>query len=167
MTEIKSENRMKGLQFWLLVWGFGIAGQLCWNIENQWFATFVYAKIINQPWVVSVMVGVSAAATTFSTFLFGTVSDRRGRRRRLVTIGYVCWGLFTIVYGFTEYIAKSSWLMAAIFVIFFDAVMSFFGSMGNDAGFNAWINDNMTTKTAVNWERWLRLNWLFARFWAR
>jgi hypothetical protein len=29
-------------------------------------------------------------------------------------------------------------------VVAADTVMSFFGSMGNDSGFNAWINDNMT-----------------------
>ncbi len=31
--------------FWGLMLGLGIAGQLCWNIENQWFNTFIYAKI--------------------------------------------------------------------------------------------------------------------------
>ena len=32
-----------GLQFWAMVWGVGLAGQLCWNVENQWFNTFVKA----------------------------------------------------------------------------------------------------------------------------
>jgi MFS family permease len=36
----------------------------------------------------------------------------------------------------------------AFAVIAADAVMSFFGSMGNDIGFNAWINDHMNPKNA-------------------
>ncbi len=138
------------LKFWLLVWGLGIAGQLCWNMENQWFNTFVYAKIAKDPTIISWMVAVSAAATTISTFVFGTASDRRGSRKRVVALGYILWGVFTIVFGLTQYItggvqATGAVLAAAgVAVVASDAIMSFFGSMGNDSGFNAWANDNMT-----------------------
>ena len=79
-------NRSKTL-FWVLVWGLGIIGQLCWNIENQWFNTFVYAKIAKDPTIISWMVAVSAIATTISTFLFGTLSDRKGMRKPFMAIG--------------------------------------------------------------------------------
>ena len=49
---MKGKTKASGLQFWLLVWGLGIAGQLCWNIENQWFNTFVYAKIAKDPTII-------------------------------------------------------------------------------------------------------------------
>lgn len=136
--------------FWLLVWGLGIAGQICWNMENQWFNTFVYAKIAKDPTIISWMVGISAAATTISTFLFGCVSDRIGKRKILVAVGYILWGIFTIGFGMTEFLTKgdagktSAVLMATgVAVVSADAVMSFFGSMGNDIGFTAWINDHM------------------------
>ena len=29
----------------ILIIVLGFAGQLCWNMENQWFNTYVYAKI--------------------------------------------------------------------------------------------------------------------------
>ncbi len=139
--------------FWALVWGLGIAGQLCWNMENQWFNTFVYAKIAKDPTIISWMVGISAAATTVSTFLFGTVSDRKGKRKILVSTGYILWGIFTIVFGLTEFIASGQagsgsavLLSTGIAVVSADAIMSFFGSMGNDIGFNAWINDHMNDK---------------------
>ena len=138
-------------RFWLLVWGLGIVGQLCWNVENQWFNTFVYAKIAKDPTIISWMVAVSAIATTVSTFVFGTLSDRRGRRKPFIAVGYILWGLFTILFGTTEFItggraADSARLLvlAATAVVLADALMSFFGSMGNDAGFNAWLNDRMT-----------------------
>ncbi len=139
---------MSKAKFWVLLWGLGLAGQLCWNIENQWFSNFVYAKIAPWPGVVSAMVALSAFATAFSTFFFGTLSDRIGSRRKLLWIGYILWGIFTIVFGLTEFIktdgVESSVVVASVFVVVFDSVMSFFGSMGNDSGFNAWTNDMMT-----------------------
>ena len=139
-------EKQRNLTFWLLVWGLGIAGQLCWNMENQWFNTFVYAKIAKDPTIISWMVGVSAAATTVSTFLFGCVSDRLGKRKILVAVGYILWGIFTILFGLTQFLSPGAG--AALFAVGFavvaaDAVMSFFGSMGNDIGLNAWVNDHM------------------------
>jgi len=141
------KNKQSKFLFWILVWGLGIIGQLCWNIENQWFNTFVYAKIAKDPTIISWMVAVSAIATTISTFLFGTMSDRLGKRKPFMAIGYILWGIFTILFGTTEFIAKgkgaSGIMLAATSVVLADALMSFFGSMGNDASFNAWLNDNM------------------------
>ena len=145
------KNKTSSLRFWILVWGLGIIGQLCWNVENQWFNTFVYAKIAKDPTIISWMVAISAIATTISTFLFGTLSDRKGRRRTFIAFGYILWGIFTILFGTTEFItggrpadSAKLLLLAATAVVLADALMSFFGSMGNDAGFNAWLNDNMT-----------------------
>ena len=139
--------------FWLLVWGLGLAGQLCWNMENQWFNTFIYARIAKDPTIIAWMTAVSAAATTVSTFVFGTVSDRRGSRKPLIAWGYILWGVFTILFGMTQFITgggaapgTQTLLVAGFAVVAADAIMSFFGSMGNDSGFNAWMNDHMTDK---------------------
>ena len=140
-------NAKSGIGFWLLIWLLGLAGQLCWNMENQWFNTFVYAKIAKDPTIISWMLAISAAATTVSTFLFGCVSDRKGNRKTLVSVGYILWGIFTIIFGTTEFMNKgsdSALIGIAFAVVAADAIMSFFGSMGNDIGFNAWINDHMT-----------------------
>lgn len=149
---MQNKEKSSSLRFWMLVWGLGVAGQLCWNIENQWFNTFVYAKIAKDPTIISWMVAVSALATTIATFLFGTLSDRIGKRKPFVAGGYILWGLFTILFGTTEFItggaadSGSRILLAATAVVLADALMSFFGSMGNDSGFNAWLNDAMTQK---------------------
>jgi MFS family permease len=136
--------------FWILLWGLGLAGQLCWNIENQWFNTFIYAKIAKDSSIVAWMVMTSAIVTTISTFIFGTWSDRLGTRRRFVSMGYICWGVFTIAFGLTEYIAKGTTsganiiLLAAVLAVLADNIMSFFGSMAYDSSLNAWCNDNTT-----------------------
>jgi MFS family permease len=137
----KNINQKISGKTWLLIWVLGLAGQLCWSVENQWFNTFVYAKIAADPWIVSWMVAVSSVVTTFSTFFFGTWSDRKGKRKPFLCIGYILWGVFTILFGVTEFLPKNELVAAAIMVIAMDALMSFFGSMGNDAAFSSWTTD--------------------------
>ena len=86
---MEQKNVRKTASFWGFVWALGLAGQLCWNMENQWFNTFVYEKIAKDPTIISWMVAISATATTISTFVTGTATDRRGRRRLAVSIGYI------------------------------------------------------------------------------
>ena len=149
MNEVKKST----VEIWGFVWLLGLAGQLCWNMENQWFNTFVYAKIAMDPTIISWMMAISAIATTISTFLFGCISDRTGNRKYLVAIGYILWGVFTILFGTTQFIHHNNGDKAALTAVAFavigaDAIMSFFGSMGNDIGFNAWINDHMNSRNS-------------------
>ena len=140
------EKKRSNFTMWLLVWGLGLAGQICWNMENQWFNTFVYAKIGKDPSIITGMLICSALATTFSTFFFGTWSDRLGKRRQFISLGYILWGIFTICFGLTQFISKDMYTLVGVTVVLADTVMSFFGSMGNDSGFNVWCNDIMTDK---------------------
>ncbi|MCX5774875.1 MAG: MFS transporter [Firmicutes bacterium] len=151
MSKLKNALSARNL---MLIWVLGMAGQICWNVENQWFNTFVYANIAPDSSIVNWMVAVSAIVTTFSTFFFGTISDRMGKRKPLIAIGYVLWGIFTIIYGLTMYVPHSvtSYLMlASVLLVMADAIMSFFGSMGNDSGFNAWLSDSLNNdnKSAI------------------
>lgn len=149
---MQTESKKNGISFWLMIWLLGLAGQLCWNMENQWFNTFVYAKIAKDPTIISWMLAISALATTISTFLFGCISDRKGNRKSLISFGYILWGIFTILFGATQFLRNDSKTASiagvAFAVVAADAVMSFFGSMGNDIGFNAWINDHMNPKNS-------------------
>ena len=134
----KTKSRRLRFRNILLLWLVGLAGQLCWNLENQWFNTFVYAEVGPFPQIVNAMVAVSAIATTFATFFFGTLSDRAGKRKPFISIGYIIWGIFTIAFGLTGLLTKFTmniWALATVIVLA-DTVMSFFGSMGNDAGFS-------------------------------
>jgi MFS family permease len=57
-------------------------------------------------------------------------------------MGYIMWGITTIIFGLTQFFHGV--LLMAVMVVVFDCVMSFFGSMGNDCGFNAWTTDITT-----------------------
>lgn len=139
--EKKNAIEKIGRREWILIWVVGLAGQLCWNVENQWFNTFIYAKIGPYSEIISWMTAVSSIVTTFSTFFWGTLSDRKGKRRPFIFIGYVLWGIFTILFGVSEFLPKNEIVAAAVMVVVMDALMSFFGSMGNDAAFSSWTTD--------------------------
>ena len=139
--EKKNVAEKIGRREWILIWVVGLAGQLCWNVENQWFNTFIYEKIGPYPEIISWMTAVSSIVTTFSTFFWGTWSDRKGKRRPFIFIGYVLWGMFTIMFGVSEFLPKNQIVAAAVMVVAMDALMSFFGSMGNDAAFSSWTTD--------------------------
>lgn len=126
----------------ILIIVLGFAGQLCWNMENQWFNTYVYAKIGPYPEIVTCMLIFSALATAFSTFLFGTLTDRIGKRKPFLCIGYIVWGITTFIFGVTDALKEFSplWFVATMVVVA-DCVMSFFGSMGNDCAYSAWTTD--------------------------
>ena len=62
-----------------------------------------------------------------------------------MSVGYIIWGCATILFGMTEY-ARVSGIgvlisLSGVLVVLTDAIMSFFGSMGCDAGYNVWVND--------------------------
>ena len=134
---------------WTAVVLLAFSGQLAWAVENQFFNTFLYEKITPDPRPISWMVSITAVVALLTTILMGTLSDgvrggRWGKRRPLMLIGYLFWGIFTAMYP-----------MAALFrsvtvgvgmAILFDSVMSFWGSTANDAAFNAWITDITTEK---------------------
>ena len=114
---MQTNSKRKAVSFWVLVWLLGLAGQLCWNIENQWFNTFVYAKIAKDPTIISWMLAISAAATTISTFLFWCISDRKGNRKTLISVGYILWGIFTILFGATEFLNHKAGEQSAIIAV--------------------------------------------------
>ena len=143
MKEIKKINKPTSTKNWIIIWIAGMAGQLCWNVENSWFNSFVYKEIAYNPDIVTWMVGVSAIATTIATLLFGTLSDRIGKRRPFIYIGYIMWGIFTITFGTTKFIS-GAFILLPTMIVLADAIMSFTGSLGNDAGFNSWTTDITT-----------------------
>ncbi|RUS42633.1 MFS transporter [Cohnella sp. AR92] len=126
---------------WTLIWILGMAGQICWNIENSWFNNFVYDKIAKDSAIITWMVAVSAIVSTFATFFIGTWSDRAGRRKPFISVGYICWGIFTIAFGTAEFLPRDPLIAAIVFVVAADAVMSFFGSTGYDAAYQPWTTD--------------------------
>lgn len=141
-----SKKKGIGALNWTLLLVIGFSAQIAWVIENNWFANFLYSDFGAQLGVVTAMTICSATATTFSTLLFGTLSDRMGSRKKLICWGSILWGVFTIAFGLTHYLRDSIYndvFLVGVTIVAADTIMSFFGSMANDAGYNAWYADMM------------------------
>ena len=121
-----------GGRFWAAMFIFGLMGQVAWVVENMYFNVFIYKMFHATAGEISAMVMASAVVAALTTIVMGAVSDRVGRRKAFMSVGYVIWGL-TIV--------SFAWLKNVLMVIVMDCVMTFFGSTANDAAYNAWLTD--------------------------
>ncbi|MCI1244517.1 MAG: MFS transporter [Bacilli bacterium] len=143
----------RGGGFWWQLIVFCFIGQLSWNIENQWFTLFLNAKITLNVSYTTAMTIVSATLTVIATFIFGTLADRQGQRKKFLCAGYIAWGVSTILMSSAEWVANlatgendPTLIVAAVMVVAIDGIMSFLGSMAYDSSFNVWVNDHTTVK---------------------
>jgi len=143
-------------KLWLAIIIFAAIGQVAWMVENEFFTLFVYELLkeeasVNAIDVIAWMIGASAVTGTLTTLLIGALSDKIGKRKTFISVGYIVWGLSILGFAFIN-IENSALLFGtlsaasatAIIVIIADCLMTFFGASANEAGFNAWITDVST-----------------------
>lgn len=133
---------------WLGIILIGLFGQFAWTIENMYFNVFLYNTISTDPGYIASMVAWSAVVATLTTLLMGALSDRLGRRKAFIALGYLLWGVSTGLFGFITpenagrlFPGANAAAAAAVMVVVLDCVMTFFGSTANDAAFNAYVTD--------------------------
>lgn len=137
-------------KFWIALVVFGLMGQIAWVVENMYLNVFIYKMFNASAKDIGLMVGASSIAATLTTILIGALSDKVGRRKIFISLGYIMWGISIIAFSFvrmdilTPIVGNIS--RAASFgitlVIILDCLMTFFGSSANDAAFNAWLTDH-------------------------
>lgn len=139
-----------GARTWSTIIALGLIGQLAWAVENMYLNVFVYETISTDPNVIALLVASSAIAATLATMLIGALSDRVGKRKPFIVIGYIAWGLLTASFGLVgvdggSAAATTQAVGAAIVaIVALDCVMSVFGSGANDGAFNAWVTESTT-----------------------
>lgn len=173
------KDKKLGGRIWLNMILFGFMGQVAWAVENMFFNTFLYNSVYNGASQIAVngsidvmaairyMVAFSAATAVITTFLVGAWSDKIGKRKIFISLGYVLWGIVTGAFGFIsrDNTAKLFGLTDEIriltvtvsIVIVMDCVMTFMGSTSNDAAFNAWVTDITSTNNRATVESVLAL----------
>ncbi len=144
LKNAKTDNMKR----WILIWSLGLMGQIGWNIESTWFSTYIYEKIDKNPSIMTPMLILGALASTVAVFLFGTISDRTGKRRTMISSGFVVWGLLSIGFSVTQYLPEINLTLAAVCVIIIDMLISFFAAVSVSVGFNTWITDIMNEKNS-------------------
>ena len=147
MKKTKSPYALGG-RTWAAVLIFGLFGQIAWVIENMYFNVFLYNTISGDTAMIAAMVSASAVTATVTTLVMGALSDKIGRRKALIVVGYLLWGVSVAAFAFLSvenvgrfFPAAQAAQATAIAVVVMDCVMTFFGSTANDAAFNAWVTD--------------------------
>lgn len=176
---MEKQTAKLGGRIWFNIILFGLMGQVAWAVENMFFNTFLFNAIYNGAsqsavdgsidvmTAISVMVACSALIAVLATFLIGTWSDKACKRKRFISIGYILWGIVTAAFGLISrdntatlfHLSDEVQILTATvaIVIVMDCVMTFIGSGGNDAAFNAWVTDVTSTKNRATVESVLAL----------
>ncbi|MFX1255927.1 MAG: MFS transporter [Promethearchaeota archaeon] len=136
MTEKLSKRILVTIMF------LGLAGELAWSVENQFFNLFIYNEIAPVPLYVSLMVAASAITATVTAITMGALSDKIGRRKFFFLIGFPLWALTTAMFPLAGFLSPV--LLAISVAIVFDCVMTFFGAMTSDATLSAYMTDVTT-----------------------
>lgn len=121
-----------GGKFWTAMLIFGLMGQVAWVVENMYFNVFIYKMFHASAGEISAMVMASAVMAALTTIIMGAVSDKLGRRKAFMSVGYLIWGISIISFAYIK---------SVMLTIVMDCVMTFFGSTANDAAYNAWLTD--------------------------
>ena len=136
-------------RFWLALVIFGLTGQVAWVVENMYFNVFIYKMFNASASQISAMVSASAVAATLTTLLIGALSDKVGRRKIFICVGYILWGLSIAAFSLVRvdvlnglFPMATAAALGVTITIILDCVMTFFGSSANDACFNAWLTDS-------------------------
>ena len=127
-----TEHTKLGKKFWISMLVFGLMGQIAWVVENMYFNVFIYKMFHASAADISAMVMASAVTAAATTIIMGAVSDKVGRRKAFMSVGYIIWGISIISFAYIKSIMMT---------IVMDCVMTYFGSTANDAAYNAWLTD--------------------------
>ena len=137
-----------GRRAWVSLIVVGLVGSIAFTVEGMYLNLFVYNTISTDPHLLATMVAASAVAATVGTLLFGALSDRLGRRRAFIALGFVLWGVAMAAFGFVSVdrvegiLAVSDAVIATMLVmILVNCLVSFFGSGAFSAPFMAWVTD--------------------------
>lgn len=135
-------------RFWTALALLGLVGQVAWVVENMYLNVFIYQMFNASAAAISTMVAASAVTATLTTLLMGAVSDRVGKRKIFICLGYFIWGVSVVVFSLLRtdvlvrlFPAAAGAGLGVTLVIVQDCVMTFFGSTANDACLNAWLTD--------------------------
>ena len=141
---------MKNKKFYLALVIFSLVGQVAWVVENMYLNVFIYKMFNASANAISAMVSASAVAATVTTIFVGALSDKIGKRKLFICLGYILWGISIWSFALIRMdvinalfpAAASAAAVGVSLVIVMDCVMTFFGSSANDACFNAWLTDS-------------------------
>ena len=87
-----------GKKFFVTLVLFGMIGQVAWVVENMYFNVFIYKMFNASATQISLMVSLSAITATLTTLIVGAYSDKVGKRKIFICLGYIAWGVSILAF---------------------------------------------------------------------
>ena len=94
------------------------AGQIAWAVENQYYNVFMYNVIAPVPLYISIMVAVTTIVGTIAAIIMGSYSDVKGKRKPIIFISFICWGITTAMFPLAAFFRPI--ILAVFIAILFD-----------------------------------------------
>ena len=166
---MKDESKL-GARRWLAIVLIGLFGQIAWAIENNYINLWVFSQSHDASHI-TWMTMASAVVATLTTFFIGALSDKLGKRKIFIALGYSIWGVTVFAFGLMSLTNMTNLaggdmvrgiMLVGIMNVIVDCVMTFFGSSANDAAFNAYVTDETNEKNRPLVESILSVMPLFA-----
>lgn len=136
---------------WVIFIVFGLIGQIAWTVENMYLNLYIYKTVTYNPDAIAIMVAASAIVATVTSLTMGALSDKIGKRKIFMSLGYIVWGISIIAFGYITtdtvadlFPASNVIVTTVLIIILLDCLMTFIGSTANDAAFQAWVTDVTT-----------------------
>ncbi|TXT58497.1 MAG: putative Major Facilitator Superfamily protein [Promethearchaeota archaeon] len=127
-----------------------LAGQIAWAVENQFYNDFIDEALVNLgfptliPLAITLMVNITTSVGTLAAIIMGSYSDVKGKRKPLLLYGFIFWAITTAMFPLSALFGGINVYVVIFTAILFDSIMTFFGSMTLNAGFNSWVTDVTT-----------------------
>ncbi|MDY0011131.1 MAG: hypothetical protein RBR96_05280, partial [Candidatus Izemoplasmatales bacterium] len=84
-----TENIKLSKRIWSVFIIYGLIGQIAWTIENMYLNIYIYKTVTYNANAIAIMVASSAIIATLATLTMGALSDRMGKRKVFMTVGYM------------------------------------------------------------------------------
>ena len=130
-----------GKKTWLSIIVLSLVGQIAWTMENMFYNLYIEDQFGAPSSAIALMVSLSAITATFTTLFIGALSDKIGKRKIFIVLGYLMWGLTILSFIFINNKYISSANLGIALVVLFDCLMTFFGSTANDVAYNAYLTE--------------------------
>ena len=124
-----------GARFYATLTLFSLIGQIAWVVENMYLNVFIYKMFNATAANISAMVAASAITATLTTVFIGALSDKIGKRKLFMCLGYILWGFSILCFILVREdvinalfpMTASAAALGVTLVIAIDCLMTFFG----------------------------------------
>lgn len=165
---MSNNNGRISKRIWIAILVFMFMGSVAASVETVYFSIFLNGTVfeygsmgakITLTDTVNLVVSLSAVVAAFAALIMGTLSEKMKNRKAFISIGYIVWGIVTVLFGLVKKdnistafgISDSAEIITvtAIIAVAFALVMAFLRSTSNDSVFQAWLTDVTTPQIST------------------